>query len=184
MQRRCLSAPQICLRNPCYLFGCFMMLAADITLFKVTRTTQSICLIPIMETNKCSVSKTLRNVHHCTSRPTRRGKNPWLVRCFCQGGSCWESATLHPPGIAHHDGMHSILVSCTLLKTFRRGLMVLLWLSRAVWTVRTETCSLKKTKLAVILMTSEVVSALGCHFMPIHLSLTTLWKYFQMAHDH
>lgn len=66
---------------------------------------------------------------------------------FRQRGSCCESLTLHAPRTADHNCMHSILASCTLLKMFRHGLVILPQLSRAVWTVRTETCLLKDNGL-------------------------------------
>lgn len=50
---------------------CFVMLAADTRFFKATRTTQSIRPAPIVETNKCSMSKTLWNCPPCWSLPTR-----------------------------------------------------------------------------------------------------------------
>ena len=43
-----------------------MTRAAEILFFKATQTTQSICLIPIMETNKRPMSETLRDFHHRT----------------------------------------------------------------------------------------------------------------------
>lgn len=89
-----------------------------------------------METNKCSVSKTLQNVHHCICRSTRHSQ---ILDLYNVSGSYSESVTLHPLGTADHNCMHSILVSCTLLKMFWHGLMILQWLSGAVWTVRSET---------------------------------------------
>lgn len=162
MQRCCLFALQIYLRSSCYLFWCFMTLAAEIIFFKVTRTTQSICLIHIMETNKCSMSKTLRNVHHCMSRSTRHRKILDLRNVFCQRGSFCESVTLQSLRTADHDCVHFILVSCTLLM-FRHGLMIQPQLS---WAVELKHVSITKKNL---------------EWYWWHLSLATLWKYFQMV---
>lgn len=89
-----------------------------------------------METNKCSMSKTLKNVHYCMCRSTRHSQI--LDLCNVSGSYC-ESVTLHPLGTADHNCMHFILVCSTLLKMFWHGLMILQWLSGAVWTVQTET---------------------------------------------
>ena len=122
----------------------FMMLAADILFFKAT---QSICRIPVMETNKCSMSKTLRNFHHRMSRPTRHSK----VLDLCNV-SVREAHAVNLWPCVHWGQLITTvctlsLWSCTLLKMFWHGLMILLWLSWAVWTVQTEKMFKKKKNL-------------------------------------
>ena len=73
--------------------------------FKVPRTTRSICLIPIMETNKCLMSKSLRNSYHWVSRPTKHNVfldfaperlTLWISDPACTEDSWSQLYALHP----------------------------------------------------------------------------------------
>lgn len=131
LDQRCSAAASLCPADtpqefPCYLFWCLAMLAADI-FFEVTWTEQSICLIPIMETNKCSMS----NFHHCMFQPTRHSRILDLCSVSVREALGVNPGPGHPPETADLDHVHFICVSCSLLKMFRHGLMILLRLSRA-----------------------------------------------------
>lgn len=103
------------------------MPAADIYFFEVTGTAQSICLMPIMENNKCSVS----NFHHCMFHPTRHSRILDLCNVSVREALGVNPGPEHPLETADLDHVHFICVSCSLLKMFRHGLMILLRLSRA-----------------------------------------------------